>query len=230
MKTVFLTKFLKTSAFVVSMVAAGSFVTDVLTTTAAAQTQPGAKRQFGPGKNIPRQGVRPQGAQPQGTAPARQQPQRPPAEVIAKEGKWVVQCDASIPGASGPKKPRECGLLQTALHKTNKQLGLTLILRLTKQDKKTTTMMQILAPNGVYLPTGVALEVDGKAAGRVPFSRCGPRFCVAFAQMRTETLAKIKKGKKGRFLIYEAPGVGIPLDLDLTGFSTAFKALENTTK
>ncbi|VAW02668.1 hypothetical protein MNBD_ALPHA08-1788 [hydrothermal vent metagenome] len=222
-------KFLNAGTFFVSMIVIGSFMTDTIIASAQAQTQPGVKRKFGPGQNAaPVRGVRPQGR-----APVQRQrpPQAAPAEVIATEGKWIVQCDAPIPGAKdAAKKPRECGLLQTAVHKTNKQLGLTLILRQAKQGKQTTTMMQILAPVGVYLPTGVALEVDGKAAGRVPFSRCGPRFCVAFAQMRKETLATLQKGKKGKFLIYEAPGVGIPIDLELAGFSTAFKILEKIPK
>ena len=225
MKKVSLTKVLKTSALFVSLAVAGSFVSGTVSTPADAQTQPTVKRKFGPGQNALPRGVRP------GRPVQQQRPQPAPAEVIAKEGKWIVQCDAKKPAAAGaPKTPRECGILQTAVHKTNKRLGLTLILRQVKQGKKSATMMQILAPIGVYLPTGVALEVDGKAAGRVPFSRCDPRFCIAFAQMRKETLAKMKKGKKGKFLIYEAPGVGIPLNLDLAGFASAFKALEKTVK
>jgi len=223
-------KRLKVGTFFVSLIIAGSFVIDSAIASDPVPLrplQPGEKRKFGPGQNTPT-GVRPQGG-----ALIQQQrpPQAPPAEVIATKGKWIVQCDAPIPGAkTAAKKPRECGLLQTVFHKTNKRLGLTLILRQTKQGKQIATMMQILAPTGVYLPTGVALEVDGKAAGRVPFSRCDPRFCVAFAQVRKETLATLRKGKKGKFLIYEAPGVGIPIDLELAGFSAAFKILEKIPK
>ncbi len=221
-------KFLNAGAFFVSMIAIGSFVTDTVIATAQAQTQPGVKRKFGPGQNAAPQRVNPRG----GAPVQQQQPQQTlPAEVIATKGKWIVQCDAPKPDEKdAAKKPRECGLLQTALHKTDKRLGLTLILRQVKQGEQTATMMQILAPIGVYLPTGVALEVDGKAAGRVPFSRCDPRFCVAFAQMRKETLATMQKGKNGKFLIYEAPGVGIPIELELTGFPAAFKILEKLPK
>lgn len=229
-KNVSVAKLLKASALVVSMLAVGSFVSETISTTAQAQTQPGAqpaaKRKFGPGQN-----ALPRGPRPIRRGPAQQrQPQKPVADVVAKEGKWIVQCDKPLPGAAAAKKPRTCGMLQTVVHKTNKRLGLTMVLTQVKKGKETGTMMRILAPIGVYLPTGVALEVDGSAAGRVPFSRCDPRFCVAFAQVRKETLAKMKKGKKGKFLIYEAPGVGIPLDLDLGGFSAALKALNKAQK
>lgn len=216
---------LKTSTFIVSMLVVGSFLGDTVSVPAQAQTQPPAKRQFGPGKNVPRI------VRPRGQAPQQRQAPAPAAVVdtIAKEGKWLVQCDKQKPVAAGtPPKTRTCGMSQIAVHKTNKRLGLRFILSRVKQGKEIGTMMQILAPIGIYLPTGVALEVDGSAAGRVPFSRCNPSFCIAFAQVRKETLAKLKKGSKGKFLIYEAPGVSIPLDLDLGGFSAAFKILDKT--
>jgi len=225
-------KRLKTGIIFVSLIVAGNFAVDTAVASDPVQLQqgqalqPGEKRQFGPGQNVPR-GVRPQ-------APIAGQPgqaQAPAGEIIAREGKWIVQCDKPAPGADGKAKTaRTCGMLQTVIHKTNKRLGLTLIFAKVKQGKQTATMMRILAPVGVYLPTGIALEVDGAAAGRVPFSRCDPRFCIAFAQVRKETLAKMRKGKKGKFLIYEGPGIGIPLDLDLTGFSAGMKALENAQK
>ncbi|HFC05481.1 MAG TPA: hypothetical protein ENJ55_07215 [Rhizobiales bacterium] len=154
-------------------------------------------------------------------------PAKSTAETIGKFGKWVVQCDAVKKPADGSPPPkRACAMVQVALNAKNKKIGLTLILARLKQGKETATMMRIMAPISVYLPTGVALEVDGAAAGRVPFTRCLPQTCMAFAQVRKETLAKMKKGKKGKFLIYEAPGIGIPIDLDLTGFSSALKSLD----
>ncbi len=232
MKKVSVAKFLKTGVFFVSFIVAGSFAPDIATASDPVRIQPGqqgqppGKRKFGPGQNVPR-GIRPQAPAGGQARPA----QAPAGEVIARKGKWIIQCDRPLPGANAKTKvARTCGMLQTAVNKDNKRLGLTLIFARVKQGNQTATMMRILAPIGVYLPTGVALEVDGTAAGRVPFSRCDPRFCVAFAQVRKETLAKMRKGKKGKFLIYEAPGVGIPLDLDLTGFSAGMKALANAQK
>ena len=224
MNKLFVTQLLKTSTFVVSMLIVGSFLGETVSVPAHAQAQPAGKRKFGPGQNVPR-GIRPQGRAPQ----QQRQAPKPVTDVIGKEGKWVIECDKQKPTADGtPPTAKTCGMSQIAIHKTNKRLGLRFILTRVKQGKEIGTMMQILAPIGIYLPTGVALEVDGSAAGRVPFSRCNPSFCIAFAQVRKETLAKLKKGSKGKFLIYEAPGVSIPLDLDLGGFSAAFKILDKT--
>ncbi len=235
MNRVSTTRYNRASRFLISLMVAGSFavgtmVTGVVTTTQA-QAQQKVKRKFGPGQNALPKGVRPQVRGPAQARQAQRRPQPTPAEVMSKHGKWIVQCDAKKPTVAGaPAKKRDCGVIQIVVNKKNKRIGVTLILARVTQGKETATMMRILAPIGVYLPTGVALEVDGAAAGRVPFSRCDPRNCVAFAQMRKETLAKMKKGSKGKFLIYEAPGIGIPLDLDLSGFTAALKALDKVQK
>ena len=223
MKQISGSKVIKTGKFFLALLVAGSFFAGPASITGAdsAQAQEKQKRKFGPGQNAVPKGVRPQTRR----QLPRRQPQQPTAEIISKHGKWVIQCDKQKSGAKGK---RACALIQTALNKDNKKVGLTLILARSKQGKEVATMMRIMAPISVYLPTGVALEVDGAAAGRVPFTRCLPQTCMAFAQVRKETLAKMKKGSKGKFLIYEAPGIGIPLDLDLSGFTAALAALDKT--
>ncbi len=180
--------------------------------------------------------------------PAR--PSQPAAEVIAKHGKWQVQCtdiptgpsqkpaaaqggssgkvgkNASSQGAkAGPKTVRQCGMLQSTSSKERKGITLTLVMGTARQKKKVTTMMRILVPVGVYLPLGIALEIDGEAVGRVPFIRCLPQICTAFAEVTTKTLTKMRKGANANFIIYEAPGVGLTLPVSLKGFTAAYNAL-----
>jgi len=218
-------KLAQTGRLFLSLLIAGCFlsVAGVGIQTDTAQAQEKQKRKFGPGQNAAPKGVRPQN--PRRRQPAPKQSQRPTTKIVSKHGKWIIQCDVAKPGAKG--KPA-CALIQTAVNKDNKKIGLTFIIARGKQGKEVATMMRIMAPISVYLPTGVALEIDGAAAGRVPFTRCLPQTCMAFAQVRKETLGKMLKGSKGKFLIYEAPGIGIPLDLDLKGFSAALKALDKT--
>jgi invasion protein IalB len=118
-------------------------------------------------------------------------------------------------------------MIQTARSDKNPKVGLTLVLVKGQQNGKAITMMRIMAPVGVYLPTGVALEVDGGAVGRVPFTRCLPQVCIAFAEATRDTLDKLKKGSAANFIIYEAPGLGLPLKISLNGFSAAYGALDN---
>ncbi len=116
-------------------------------------------------------------------------------------------------------------MIQVARSEKNAKVALSLILQHSKQGEKDVTTMRMLVPIGVYLPTGVALEIDGSAVGRAPFVRCRPQICEAFAEVSPESIAKMKKGSAANFIIYEAPGLGIPLKVSLEGFSAALENL-----
>jgi invasion protein IalB len=49
--------------------------------------------------------------------------------------------------------------------------------------------------------------------------------CIAFAEAQATTLEKMRKGKAANFIIYEAPGLGLPMKISLSGFSAAYDAL-----
>lgn len=187
--------------------------------TAIAQDQQAPPNTFGPR-------VRPaQPSQPQKTA------QQPPAapQIVATHGDWKIQCETPPANAQGGSAAtqKQCGMIQTVRSDKNPKVGLTLVLVKGQQNGKNVTMMRIMAPVGVYLPTGVALEVDGGAVGRVPFTRCLPQVCIAFAEATNDTLDKMKKGSAANFIIYEAPGLGLPMKISLNGFSAAFGDLDN---
>jgi invasion protein IalB len=155
----------------------------------------------------------------------RQQPQAPKPELVATHGDWAVQCQQE-PGAEGGAAVRSCGMFQAA--KSDRQgVGLTLVVVKGEQDGKDVTMLRVMAPIGVYLPTGVALEIDGDAVGRVPFTRCMPQACIAVAEASPPTLEKMKSGGVANFIIYEAPGAGMAMELSLKGFTAALGELDS---
>jgi invasion protein IalB len=171
-----------------------------------AETPPAQNKTFGPR------------AKPAGKAPA--------AEVVGTEGDWKIQCETANPDGSQAEGKKTCGLVQSARSEKNPKAGVTLIVVKTKQGEKQAVMMRIMAPIGVFLPTGVALEIDGAAVGRVPFTRCLPQVCIAFAEAQPATLDKFKKGNAANFIIYEGPGAGLPMKISLNGFSKALAALD----
>lgn len=179
----------------------------------SAQESQQAPAQFGPRANKQQQ----QGQQGQ---PA------PKVDLIAENGKWKVQCETP-PAPEGQKPVRQCGMVQSTQSEKNPKATLTLVLVKTDTAEKSIINMRVIAPIGVFLPTGVALEIDGEAVGRVPFTRCMPQVCMAFAEASPETLAKLKKGKEANFIIYEAPGIGLPMKLSLSGFTASLDALQS---
>ena len=188
---------------------------------AAAQDQTQQQQpQFGPRAGKP-------GQQP-GQAGQPGQPGQPPApkiDLVAENGKWKVQCETA-PAAEGQAPARQCGMIQSTQNEKNPKATLTLVMVKQVQGGKSLINMRVIAPIGVFLPTGVALEIDGAAVGRVPFTRCMPQVCMAFAEATPDTLAKLKKGKEANFIIYEAPGIGLPMKLSLEGFSSSLAALD----
>ena len=186
---------------------------------AAAQDSTAPPKQFGP------RAKQQQDGQPQQGQPQQGQPPAPKVDVIAENGKWKVQCE-TVPAAGDQPESRQCGMIQTTQNEKNPRATLTLVMVKAVANGKTMINMRVIAPIGVFLPTGVALEIDGNAVGRVPFTRCMPQVCMAFAEASPETLAKLKKGKSANFIIYEAPGMGLPMNLSLEGFSASLAALE----
>jgi invasion protein IalB len=193
-----------------------------VTPALAQDAQAPQKNNFGPRK--------PQAQKPSQAGPRVQQGpgqgQGPAPEVVATHGDWKIQCEASKPNAEG-KTPSEkqCAMVQAARSDKNAKVGLMTVFVRGKQNGKDVTMMRILAPIGVYLPLGVALEIDGNAVGRIPFMRCRPQICEAFGEAGTQTLDKFRKGSAANFIIYEAPGVGMPIKVSLDGFAAAFTEL-----
>jgi invasion protein IalB len=185
----------------------------------AQESQQQQKQQFGPRANQQQQQ---QGEPGQGQQPGRPAPK---VDVIAENGKWKVQCETP-PAGEGQQAARQCGMVQSAKSEKNPKASLTLVLVKTVTGDKSIINMRVIAPIGVFLPTGVALEIDGAAVGRVPFTRCMPQVCMAFAEASPDTLAKMKKGTEANFIIYEAPGIGLPMKLSLEGFSASLAALE----
>jgi invasion protein IalB len=151
----------------------------------------------------------------------------PPSEVIGTHGAWQLQCGAAqaADGSADPAGKKKCGMVQVTRNEKNAKVALSLVIVKAKQNEKDVTMMQLMVPIGVYLPTGVALEIDGEAVGRVPFTRCRPQICEAFAEASPPTLEKLKKGGTANFIIYEAPGLGMPMKISLEGFSAALDQL-----
>ena len=152
----------------------------------------------------------------------------PKIDLVAENGKWKVQCE-TVPAIEGQPAGRQCGMIQVTQSEKNAKATLTLVIVRTVQGDKAIYNMRVIAPIGVFLPTGVALEIDGNAVGRVPFTRCMPQICMAFAEASPDTLSKLKKGKLANFIIYEAPGIGLPMKLSLEGFSASLAALDKAT-
>lgn len=160
----------------------------------------------------------------QGGAQGGQPAEAPKTETIATHGAWAVQCTA-IPGAKDNAKT--CGMIQNVKNDKNENIAISIVVSRIKRDGKSATFMRVLAPIGVYLPTGIPMEIDGTAlASRLTFSRCLPRMCEGFGEASPESLAKFKKGNKAIFYLYDRPGNSYPMAVSLEGFGNGLAELD----
>lgn len=183
-------------------------------------TQPQAQGQTPPPP--PNMGPR-AGAQQQGDAPAAPQPN---VETVATHNGWIVQC-GDVPITEG-KTAKSCGMTRTGQSDKEQKVGVTLVVkRGMGQDGKIATVMDAWVPIGVYLPTGIAMEIDGTALeGRLSFTRCIPQACNAFGEAGDATLKKFTKGKQITFYVYDRPGNGYPVKFPLSGFADGLTDLD----
>ena len=150
--------------------------------------------------------------------------QRPQAETISTHGSWAVQC-SEVQTQDG-QKAKSCGMTQQGRSSKNDKIGISVIVRSVAQGDKTAVFIQIMAPMGVFLPTGVPVEIDGAALPKpMAFSRCIPPICEATGEASAETLSKFRKGSVATFYVYDRPGNGFPIAISLEGFDAGLKAL-----
>jgi invasion protein IalB len=197
-----------------SLSAAALVACAALSPLAAQEQAPaaGQAQQFGP-----------RAGKPQG------QPQQPPTETVGKFGDWEVQCTEAPKGAaeSAEKPGKSCGMIQTVKYEKNENIGLSVIVSKLKRDDKGTVLMRVMVPIGVYLPTGIPVEIDGNALpNRLVFTRCLPRVCEGFGEASPESLNKFLKGDVATFYLYDRPGNGYPLKISLSGFAKALGELD----
>ena len=114
-------------------------------------------------------------------------------------------------------------LISSVVAEGHDNAGLTVILLETADQKS--KLMQVVAPLGVLLPSGLGLKLDNQDAGRAGFVRCLPNGCVAEVVMDDKLLGLLKEAKTATFIIFETPEEGIGFPLSLNGLNERYDKL-----
>ncbi|MEZ5877802.1 MAG: invasion associated locus B family protein [Tepidamorphaceae bacterium] len=143
------------------------------------------------------------------------------AQGLLKEtiGDWQYRCDTP-PGAPS----EQCILLQSVTAEDRQNVGLTVVV-LQTADKKD-TILRVLAPLGVLLPSGLGLFIDDKRVGRNIYARCQPTGCVSEVFFDAPLLELFQNGKTALFVIFQSPEEGIGIPVSLNGFGDALNKLK----
>lgn len=83
----------------------------------------------------------------------------------------------------------------------------------------------IIAPLGVILTAGIAVDVDGNAMGAIPYVQCTQQGCAGRFVLSPEQFASWKAGARANIKVVRGDGQPVTLPLSLSGFTAATDAL-----
>jgi len=129
-------------------------------------------------------------------------------------GDWQLRCEAA--------PARSCALVQSVVDEARTKVGLSVV-ALKTPDR--TSILRVVAPLGVLLPSGVGLRVDQTEMGGAAFLRCMPNGCVAEVEMTADQIARLSTGKTATFTLMQTPAEGVAIPVSLKGFREGFAAL-----
>jgi invasion protein IalB len=138
--------------------------------------------------------------------------------VKSKHQDWEVRCDKVTGSAT-----EQCVVMQYILAEDRPGVGLTVILL--KTADKGARLLRVLAPLGVFLPSGLGLKIDDADVGRSGFVRCVQQGCLAEVILDDKLLNQLKNGKQALFVVFQTPEEGIGIPVSLAGLAQGFDAL-----
>lgn len=143
-------------------------------------------------------------------------------KVEAKFGNWEKRCDTP-PGARG----EQCVLLQHVTAEDRENVDLSVIIMNSADGQS--RIMSVLAPLGTYLPQDLQVRIDAELVGRVKFSRCLHRGCIADFELEDQLLSLFENGDSATFIIFQTVEEGIGIPITLRGLKEGYAALSSAT-
>ena len=140
-------------------------------------------------------------------------------------GDWAVHCPQAESGEQGL-----CRMIQVAerVDDTSGQsipILVTSLALLPAQEGANVTGMSLLVPLGVYLYSGIAVQIDEKEGFAVPYTACRPEGCQAQFPVSEELLAEMKAGSKARIIAIDGTGQRFEVPVSLSGFTAAWNRI-----
>jgi invasion protein IalB len=153
----------------------------------------------------------------QSPAPAHPAPQ----QTTATYEDWIVRCETR----QGPPPRKSCEMVQFTQVKG--QPGVLTQIAIGQPVKGQPIKLVIQVPISVWLPTGVKLLANSKdPAITANYRWCVPTACMAFAEIKDDTIRKFKAAAApGKLEFKDVKQKDIALPVSFKGFSSAFDAL-----
>lgn len=142
---------------------------------------------------------------------------------------WLIDCEAAVNGRE------QCFASQTQTMQTPEQQkgvpaqggGRLLKLSVGYIGAGGKPAMVAILPLGLYLPAGVAYQVEGQAQKPLVLQRCIAEGCIAAAELDEAMLGHMRKGKSMSLGFKGDPnGQTLVIQVSLKGFDAAVRSLK----
>lgn len=150
-----------------------------------------------------------------GAAPLSPQgaPGQPALELKSTHGAWQVRCFQAT-----------CIMTQFHARTDSTSDAVVTLSKPNDPSGALTTLAEIVVPLGVYLPTGIGLQVDNGEVRAAPFERCLPLGCVVRAPVSPQMLDQLKRGGTAYLVMATSPVENVRVPISLQGFTAAFNS------
>lgn len=145
-----------------------------------------------------------------------------PAPAVAQamaesHGDWVVQC------ADASNQEFRCQIAQTLTADGTGQHVMTMIVRRDEETGGLTALVRL--PHGLFLPAGIALQVDGGAPVRAAIQTSDASGVYASVPLTAVLAGAMKAGRSMSVAMQSVKREPIALTVSLTGFTAASATL-----
>ncbi|MGH1351160.1 MAG: invasion associated locus B family protein [Methyloligellaceae bacterium] len=141
---------------------------------------------------------------------------------------WHYRCVEKV--ISKKKKDKRCEVMQVAQTKQGGKVINLLTISFSKlkgKKNRKKTIITILAPLNVFLPTGMTLGSDKGKASSLKYRNCNQAGCWVQHLANRKILKQLKGGKKGIAKMRLINGQNLNISFSLKGLGPAIKAMES---
>lgn len=148
-----------------------------------------------------------------------------PAQAITAHEKdfqdWRLRCEKKT-----DDDPERCFIMQVAKSEEENREVLRIGVRYPEPDQP--AMVFLTLPLGVYLPTGLLLQIDEGETLQIPVEICLPNGCHTRLALEGDLLKRLKAGQQAKLAFHDSRQKQITVPVSLAGFTAALKALKQS--
>jgi len=152
-------------------------------------------------------------------APSAARPPDPKAADTPIESNWITQC-----GSKTRQGALECSVRQSVIKTDTGQTVAMFSVRIPAETRSPVMMIQL--PLGLYLPSGVELQVDDNKVIALPLQTCEASGCYVGAPVPAELAEQLRRGTLLRIGFKNLAETKIDVPMPLAGFAAAFDAIK----